>query len=70
MNRVRMTVDQREDIIEIFNKVLHSFTYALALEESKPDGAHARYLSVIGAQIYTQLCFRRKRGSSSGAVWL
>ncbi len=50
MDKVEITIDKREDIMQIFNKVLHSFIYALAVEESKPEGANARYLSAIDAQ--------------------
>ncbi len=50
MDKVEITIDKREDVMQIFNKVLHSFIYALAVEESKPEGANARYLSAIDAQ--------------------
>ena len=40
----------RERTIGIFNTVLYSFAYALAADESRPEGGNTRYLSVIDGQ--------------------
>ena len=50
LHQVGMEEGTREYTIGIFNTVLYSFAYALAAEESKPEGGNARYLSVIDGQ--------------------
>lgn len=50
LHQVGMGEGTREYTIGIFNTVLYSFAYALAAEESKPEGGNARYLSVIDGQ--------------------
>ena len=50
LRKVGMEEGMRENTIGIFNTVLYSFAYALAAEESRPEGGNARYLSVIDGQ--------------------
>ena len=50
LRKVGMEEGMRENTIGIFNTVLYSFAYALAAEESRPQGGNARYLSVIDGQ--------------------
>ncbi len=48
----------REDIMGIFKGILYSFTYALSVEESGPEGRNTRYLSFIDGQNHLIECLR------------
>ncbi|KAF6218733.1 hypothetical protein HO133_005275 [Letharia lupina] len=50
LGKVGINEGLREDITSIFKGVLYSFTYAMAVEESRPEGRNTRYLAVIDGQ--------------------
>lgn len=51
LEKVEMTEGTRGDIIGFFRSILHSFSYAIAVGESRSEGSsNTRYLSVIHEQ--------------------
>ena len=62
LSKISVQENSREDIIGIFMNVLYSFTYAMAVETSRPEGQDTRYLSVIEWQrsLIESLCSLNK----------
>ena len=62
LSKISVQENRREDIIGIFMNVLYSFTYAMAVEDSRPEGQGTRYLSVIEWQrsLIESLCSLNK----------
>ena len=50
VDKVKMKEGKREDIIDFFRNIVHSFSYAIAVGESRPEGSNTRYLSIIHEQ--------------------
>ena len=52
-NRLRkfnVNEGQREELTEVFERILYSFTYAIAIEESRSGERNSRYLAIIDGQ--------------------
>lgn len=58
LGRAMINEGSREEIVGIFKGVLYTFTYAIAVEESKPEGRNERFRSVIDRQNNLIACLR------------